>query len=124
LTYFRLDDLDVGESKSVADVLQQYRKTTTMMYGDMSTTLSPVHLLRTPRNLEEDDSGLEKDSVDSGVDDVYVDSGLQRDSVDSGVDDAYVDSESAEGSIEYDLTTEDDRWGWKIEAETTTLLSR
>ena len=77
-----------------------------MMYGDMPTTLSPVHLLRTPRNLEEDDSGLEKDSVDSGV------------------DDAYVDSESAEGSIEYDLTTEDDRWGWKIEAETTTLLSR
>ena len=106
MTYFRLDDLDVDESKSVADVLQQHRKTTTMMYGDMTTTVSPVHLLRTPRNLEDDDSGVEKGFVDPGVEDVYV------------------ESESAEGSIEYEETTEDDRWGWKIGSETTTLLPR
>ena len=124
MTYFRLDDLDVDESKSVADVLQQHRKTTTMMYGDMTTTVSPVHLLRTPRNLEDDDSGVEKGFVDPGVEDVYVDSGVERGFVDPGVEDVYVESESAEGSIEYEETTEDDRWGWKIGAETTTLLPR
>ena len=68
-----------------------------MMYGD-TTTLSPLHLARTPRNLIESDV--------SGEDPNYGDS-------EGGVMQSSVDSDFEE------MTTDAGSWGWKIGVETT-----